>query len=581
MNLFKKIVILIGSTGYFFCFSCLTYSQEALGPTEILGGTTEQDYIYAFSEATKLYLFGNFPHAINLYNECLRIKPSSGACHYQLAKIFMQADEIDMAKKNAKEACKYTPENKWYLQELASIYMIKQEFDSAIIVNKELLSKDSENLNIIFSIATLYERIGKFEEALSYLDKIDEEIGFSKETAVSRYRIYESMNLEMKALEQLKFAIKQNENDYSLAGLVAEFFRKHNKPDSALFYYHKIYPTYKDDPVVVFSFAEFLLEQKEYESAKRVLLDAMKDEEIEKSDKTGYLFRIIQQEDLFKRSRLVLDTVVSEYYYKYYYDVRSMSIYADMEFRLGNYQKSAGVLKRIIAADNQNYAAYEQLIFCENALGNTDSVLQFSREAIIRFPDKPVPYLFYGSASYQKKKYTEALEKLSSGLSLCKNDNLKLEFYSLLAECYVKVNNYDKSDECFKEALGIDKYNTGISNNFAYYLSLRSKDLDFAKELSKRTLKIEPRNSTYLDTYGWILYKMNKPRSARKYVIMAIENGAEKNSEVLMHYGEILKKLEKDDEAIKIWKKALEFADNDLLEELTKRISEAELKIKR
>ncbi len=42
-------------------------------------------------------------------------------------------------------------------------------------------------------------------------------------------------------------------------------------------------------------------------------------------------------------------------------------------------------------------------------------------------------------------------------------------------------------------------------NNYAYYLSEQGKDLHKAESMSYKTIKAEPNNGTYLDTYAWIL----------------------------------------------------------------------------
>jgi len=346
-------------------------------------------------------------------------------------------------------------------------------------------------------------------------------------------------------------------------------------------YYRKIYPAYKTDAVVVFSYAEFLLEQQRIDTAASVMLEGMKEDAIDNFSKTRYLFKVIQDDQLFKLTRPVIDTVVGAYLNKYNDDVRAMSVYADIEFRIGNYQKSAGALKRIIDADSRNYPAYEQLIYCENASQHTDSVLKYSYLAMANFPEQPLPYLFSGSANYLSGDYKTAVIRLESGLKRTDNESLKIEFYSLLAECYMKLENFEKSDENFQLALDIDEDNLGIRNNYAYYLAVREKNLSYARTLSKSTIKAEPKNSTYLDTYGWVLYKMGKLGGAKKYISMAMQYGGAKNSEILLHYGEILMKMNKDQEAIAIWKQALEFAGKDQMTELQKKLAEAEQKVKR
>ena len=94
-------------------------------------------------------------------------------------------------------------------------------------------------------------------------------------------------------------------------------------------------------------------------------------------------------------------------------------------------------------------------------------------------------------------------------------------------------------------------------NNFSYYLSLRGVNLKKALKMSKICIETEPGNSTYLDTYGWVLFKMKKYTSSEKYLKRALENVSNPSAEILDHYGDVSAKLKKYERAVEYWKKAL------------------------
>jgi Flp pilus assembly protein TadD len=216
------------------------------------------------------------------------------------------------------------------------------------------------------------------------------------------------------------------------------------------------------------------------------------------------------------------------------------------------------------------------LIFALNVLGNTDSVLYYSERALRSFKDNPVLYLFYGSAKYQKKMFEDAINVLNKGLSLSQDKALKIEFYSLLAESYQGAEQFDKSEESFEAALQLDEGNIGIKNNYAYYLSLREKNLKLARKMSYATIQVEPDNSTYLDTYAWVLFKSGKVKQAKKFILNAVEKGGSNNKEILMHCGEILMELKEYGYALKYFQAVIKYADAGELETLRKRMNEIE-----
>jgi Tfp pilus assembly protein PilF len=257
-----------------------------------------------------------------------------------------------------------------------------------------------------------------------------------------------------------------------------------------------------------------------------------------------------------------------------------MAVFADVELRLQNYNEASKALKKILFTDTKNYSAYEQLLFCENILGRTDSVLFFGSEAIKKFPEMPVPYLFCGSANYRKNLYNRAIQNLEKGLGFSQNENLKVEFYSLLAECYSKIQNNEKSDDFFEKALLINPRNSIVCNNYAYYLAEREKNLSLALKLSEISLQSEPESSTYLDTYGWILFKKNITRKAKRTIERAIELGGGKNGEILLHYGEILLTLKKYKRSLEVLNSALMYADEEQTKEINGLVNKAKLKMK-
>jgi tetratricopeptide (TPR) repeat protein len=65
-------------------------------------------------------------------------------------------------------------------------------------------------------------------------------------------------------------------------------------------------------------------------------------------------------------------------------------------------------------------------------------------------------------------------------------------------------------------------------------------------------------NSSYLDTYGWIFYKLGEYDNAYYYIQKAIEIDGEDNAVLLEHLGDVLYMKGEKEEAIEYWERALE-----------------------
>jgi len=109
----------------------------------------------------------------------------------------------------------------------------------------------------------------------------------------------------------------------------------------------------------------------------------------------------------------------------------------------------------------------------------------------------------------------------------------------------------------------LNPQNLPVLNNYSYYLSLERKNLDKAEQMSGITIKAEPTNPTYLDTYGWILFEQGAYTMAKIYIEKAIEYGKDETSaEVLEHYGDVLAVTGEKEKAVEQWKKAKELGSD-------------------
>ena len=83
-----------------------------------------------------------------------------------------------------------------------------------------------------------------------------------------------------------------------------------------------------------------------------------------------------------------------------------------------------------------------------------------------------------------------------------------------------------------------------------------------AEKYIKRCIAMEPNNSTYLDTYGWVLYKLGRVDEAIAKIEKAMKNGGNDNPEIIDHLCELLTVSGRTDEAYHICKYAIELQNS-------------------
>ena len=130
------------------------------------------------------------------------------------------------------------------------------------------------------------------------------------------------------------------------------------------------------------------------------------------------------------------------------------------------------------------------------------------------------------------------------------------------------------SDSIYENALKIDSTNDIVNNNYAYSFSERGIQLNRALKMVKIALAADSLNSSYLDTIGWVYFKLKKYNLAKKYIKQAIKEGGE-SATMLDHMGDIEYYLNNKKSSNKLWKKALKLDPKN--EKLKKKIEKGEI----
>src|SRR5437667_2867960 len=84
-----------------------------------------------------------------------------------------------------------------------------------------------------------------------------------------------------------------------------------------------------------------------------------------------------------------------------------------------------------------------------------------------------------------------------------------------------------------------------------------------ARELIEKALKLEPKNAAYLDSLGWVLFKLDDPRRALDYVLRAVELSEAPDATLYDHLGDIYAALNQADKAHEAWQKSLTVEPNE------------------
>ena len=189
-------------------------------------------------------------------------------------------------------------------------------------------------------------------------------------------------------------------------------------------------------------------------------------------------------------------------------------------------------------------------------------------QAVKLEPANSLAQYYLGMIYSDRSAYKEAVTHLQQALE---GQPGWISALNMLANAYESLKAYQKSDSIYQHAIAIEPANALILNNYAYTLSLRSERLEEALKMAMKALELEPENGAYLDTVGWIYYKMGRNMDALTYIEKAATARPE-SVEVYDHLGDVYIALDMPDKAKEAWTHALKLDEKS--QEIRKKLGQ-------
>lgn len=546
-----------------FCFNNCTVIKRVLNQdndnVNYLSNSEIEAYNYSFTEATKQKIFSNYNQAINLFFKCIEINPKSSAAYYQLSDIYLINGDKDRALGFARKSTILNSKNIWYKLQLAKIYQTIGKKDSTIIVYKQIVKSNPKKFEYQFNLALLYIEVGEHRKAINILKELEDSNGLSEEIALTLYQVYNNLKENKNCVKILKEAIKKYPEDSKFIGLLAEHYAVNNDYELALKYYLELLAIYPENEKGILSLIEFYRLNAKFSEAFGLADNFIKNENFKFSQKIEILSEFINDTRFFNQYKVKVRELI-DFLEKINEDeIKVLTLSADFYIKNNDLLKAKNELLMLSQRADSNYIVWEQLFYVLSSLSDYELIYSLSENVLIKFNDKPILYLFRGIAEFQLKKYKESIEVLNKGIIYARNSSeLELQFFTFLGEAYNALNDFKNSDIYFSKALNIDSTNLYLLNNYSYYLALRNENLEFAFKNIEKCIDIEPNNINYLESYGYILFKLNRFVEAKNVFEKAFELGGIKNANAIEHYLEILVRLDLKELVVKYYKVFLE-----------------------
>jgi len=524
-------------------------------------------------------MLGNLGQAARYYEKAITLNEKNSAACYELSSIYTITGDYNKAIEYARRAEVLSGENIWYKLHLANLYHITQEVDSTIRIYENIYEIFPDRNELAFNLSELYKEKGENEKALRIYKELEKRVGISKQLGLAKEEIYERNGEFGMAKKELDKLLIVYENDVNILGVLAELYHNNGYDDKAKETYELMFKIDPDNYNTKTSLLGYYRRRKQYSKVFEIVKEIIEDREIMINEKMQMMLSFLSNPEETRDYIANIEIFIEKLEDQYPDDYKVKAIAADLCIRTGKLEEARSKLKYIIEKGNANFVLWEQFLLIENSMRNYTGLYKASEQAIKKYPERPTLYLLKGISASELKKYEIAVKALEEGLKYIQNANpLKIQFYTLIGSGYRSMGSHKKSDEAMEMALEIDSENTIALNNYAYYLSERGRRLRKALKMSGKCIKTEPLNAIYLDTYGWILFKMGKIDEAKAYLEKGMNNAGVNDAEITEHYGDILYRMKEYVRAVESWEDAIILGGEKV--KIEKKIDEAKEKMK-
>ena len=533
---------------------------------------------YFFFEAERQQNADHYDAAFELLEHCKSINPYASEVWFMQSVYYSELKNDSLALLCLGKAVKLNPDNANYQERLAQMYISARNFTEAKRVYENLVNKSHDRTDILNILIQLYQQDKEYDKILWAIERLETIEGVSEELTLSKMRIYERKDDKKSAWKALKSLSDEHPSDLNYKVMMGNWLMQNNKRKDAYKIFTKALKEEPDNSFVQSSLYDYYREVGEDSLARQMMNVILTSNKTETSVKANILRQfIIENEQNGGDSTKVLavfDRVMKENTQDA--DMAELkAAYMDLkEFPVDSVNQALNHVLSI-APDNAN--ARLQMIQNIWPLKRWDEIIELCKPAVQYNPDEMAFYYFMGLAYFQKDDKDNALDAFRRGVGEItpqSNKEIVSDFYAMMGDILHDKGLKEEAFAAYDSCLQWKDDNVGALNNYAYYLSLENRDLHRAEQMSYKTVKAEPTNATYLDTYAWILYMQERYEEAKIYIDQAVANDTDsvQSSVILDHAGDVYEKIGDSDKALEYWERALAADAEDDADEINEKI---------
>ena len=518
----------------------------------------ESDALHAFLVGQLSYQEEDIDTAVSELSKTSDLLESpQPVIHMQLAQLSLHQGDFDRALSEIRKALTENPDDVYLKYYEAGILDAKEEFEESAKKYQEIIAT-SPSAEASTLLASVLYRAGNSPKAAEVLSTAKDN---------SQLKLYEALILEeaghpAQAAKILKNYIKQSRENVVVDFVLVRNILKSNDFEAARSHLKDMTVFYKDNPLV-----QKIAEAAEFVSAPEALLALISFTPTAKEELEGVRLELALQavqarefkgalRDIMLHLAIHPEDSTARYYLA--------SIFAGA----GRRKQAVEEIFKIKPGQEMYVKGRTFAAFILRQDGNLALAEKAAREALAEEPSnqKIISYLILILRGAEK--FEEAEELLAESVEREPNNDRLIFSYAVVLN---DLGRHEDSLEMMQRVIKINPSNSDALNFVAYSFAESGKNLDEALEYANRALEIRPNDGFYLDTLGWVYYKLGRLTEAEQTLRRAMSL-TDEDVVIAEHYGDILRKMGNRDKALEVYTVAVEKArdnrnaDEDIVE---------------
>jgi len=454
--------------------------------------------------------------AIDQYEQIVKLEPENVDDHLLLGRLYRLNNDLQKAEAELKTAIKIDPGSEEAVTTLAMLYTDEGDTAHALQVLSSVPDA-ARSAKLYSALGAAYEQRKDYKSAI---DAFRHAIVLDRDNLDAIRGLAENLlndgQLEA-SLQQYKVIVDSNPEDAQSYVRIAEIYRRQAKYDLALENLKKADTLVPESAEVPYSMAAVYQAQGRYDDAIKLLQDLLKKTETSQSERNNRGI-FIERLGMIYREQENYTAAVETF--------RKMLALGDDNARSG-YQEIIDTYREAKQWAQATAAAKEavqklpedrdlRIVLAAQLAdtGDVDKALADVRAMLKGGPEDREVYLRLGIMYTRAKRWNDAMEALAKAEQLSTKVDDKAYVWFLRGDVYQHQKLFDQAEAEFKKVLNAVSPNdpqSGATLNYLGYMNAdRGVKLDESLNYIKQALTLDPNNAAYLDSLGWVYFKLGK-----------------------------------------------------------------------